>query len=110
MQEIAQLSSLYPSSTVIGAIIVGCILGSFLNVVIYRLPKMMEAEWREQCTELLCAESSENSIPPNLEHVKSEPFNLVVPRSRCPHCGHHIAAWENVPVISYLFQIGRAHV
>lgn len=87
--------------------LLGLLIGSFLNVVIYRLPKMMEAEWREQCTELLCAESSENSIPPNLEHVKSEPFNLVVPRSRCPHCGHHIAAWENVPVISYLFLRGK---
>src|SRR5690606_21680208 len=71
------------------------------------LPKMMEAEWREQCTELLCAESSEESKSNTPEQVKPKPFNLVVPRSRCPHCGHHIAAWENVPVISYLFLRGK---
>lgn len=76
--------------------IAGLIVGSFLNVVIYRLPKMMEREWRRQCAELR-GEPVE---------VKS-PFNIVIPRSACPHCGHKITALENIPVVSYVFLGGR---
>ena len=68
-------------------------IGSFLNVVIYRLPLMMQREWREQCEEL-------RSTPgPDLPEGR---FNLVVPRSRCPACGKEIKAWQNIPVLSYL--------
>lgn len=75
------------------------IIGSFLNVVIHRLPIMMEREWREQCQEL-------NSTPP--EHDTPEGrFDLVVPRSRCPSCGHLISAWQNIPVVSYLLLGGK---
>lgn len=74
------------------------LIGSFLNVVIYRLPIMMEREWRAQCSEL--AGAPETTVP-------EEPFNLVEPRSRCPACGHRISALENVPVLSYLFLRGR---
>lgn len=73
-------------------------VGSFLNVVVYRLPVMMERDWRAQCREYFGSETEE---PP------AEPFNLVVPRSRCPHCGHAITALENIPVISYLLLRGR---
>ncbi|MDH3614161.1 MAG: A24 family peptidase [Gammaproteobacteria bacterium] len=68
-------------------------IGSFLNVVIYRLPIMMQREWREQCDELL------STPAPDLPEGH---FNLVVPRSRCPACGKEIKAWQNIPVLSYL--------
>lgn len=74
----------------------GLMVGSFLNVVIHRLPKMMEQEWQQQCAEL------------NGKQPEQQPrYNLVVPRSACPHCGHKIGALENIPVISYLLLRGR---
>ncbi|MFA5371987.1 MAG: A24 family peptidase [Sideroxydans sp.] len=76
--------------------ILGLLIGSFLNVVIYRLPKMMEHEWQAQCAEL-------NGKP----LVDQAPFNLVLPRSACPHCQHPIGALENIPILSYLFLRGR---
>ncbi len=74
----------------------GLFIGSFLNVVIYRLPVMMQRSWRQQCQELL-----EQDIE------TQEPFNLAMPASRCPSCGHKIGALENIPVLSYLLQRGR---
>jgi len=68
-------------------------IGSFLNVVIYRLPIMMQREWLDQCKEL--QESPAPEIPEGR-------FNLVVPRSRCPSCGKEIKTWQNIPVLSYL--------
>jgi leader peptidase (prepilin peptidase)/N-methyltransferase len=79
------------------AMALGCTIGSFLNVVCLRLPKMMERDWRTQCCELLGTQPEQ----------PVEPFNLAFPPSRCPQCGHSIRAWENVPVISYLFLRGR---
>jgi leader peptidase (prepilin peptidase)/N-methyltransferase len=75
------------------------VIGSFLNVVIYRLPIMMERDWREQCEELA-------KSPPDLD-IPEERFDLIVPRSRCPSCGKSIKAWQNIPVISYLILGGR---
>ena len=74
----------------------GLCVGSFLNVVIYRLPKIMERDWAVQCAELRGEE------PP-----KQEPFNLALPRSRCPACAHPIAALENIPLASYLALRGK---
>ena len=74
----------------------GLLVGSFLNVVIHRLPKMMEREWRAQCAELNEQDAQELSR-----------YNLIVPRSACPHCGHIIGALENIPVISYLLLRGK---
>ncbi len=76
--------------------VVGLLVGSFLNVVIHRLPKMMERDWLEQCAEL------------NGKTAEPAPrYNLLVPRSACPHCSHAISAAENIPVISYLFLRGK---
>ncbi|UJP01544.1 MAG: A24 family peptidase [Nitrosomonas sp.] len=76
--------------------ILGLMVGSFLNVVIYRLPEMMKRNWLQQCAEL------------QGEAIQALPeFNLLTPRSTCIHCGHKITAWENIPVISYLFLRGR---
>lgn len=77
-------------------VVLGLLVGSFLNVVIHRLPKMMELDWRVQCAELH-----------GEQPVHSEPYNLLVPRSACPHCHHAIRAWENIPVASYLLLRGR---
>ena len=75
------------------------VIGSFLNVVIHRLPLMMERDWREQCEEL-CETPPEQELPTGR-------FDLIAPRSRCPTCGHMIAAWQNIPVISYLLLGGQ---
>ena len=76
--------------------VVGLAIGSFLNVVIYRLPKVMEREWREQCAEL------HGETPPAAPR-----FNLASPPSSCPACGHRIRAIENVPILSYLVLRGK---
>ena len=75
------------------------VIGSFLNVVIHRLPIMMERDWREQAAELA-------NTPPDTELPEGR-FDLVVPRSRCPSCGTMIKSWQNIPVISYLFLGGK---
>ena len=83
--------------------LLGLLVGSFLNVVIHRLPKMMEQRWAAEC-----AEFSHAGDAPVIEEP-SERFNLLVPRSRCPHCGHQIRWFENIPVISYAALRGRCH-
>ncbi|MDJ0881270.1 MAG: A24 family peptidase [Gammaproteobacteria bacterium] len=78
-------------------LILGLLVGSFLNVVIYRLPIMMQREWRGDCLEFL----------EQTEETETEKYNLVVPRSRCSKCGHQITALENIPLLSYLFLGGK---
>jgi leader peptidase (prepilin peptidase)/N-methyltransferase len=80
--------------------ILGLLVGSFLNVVIYRLPLMMEREWRTQCKSLF-------GYPEELNKCSEEHFNLITPRSRCPHCHSLIRAINNIPVISYLLLKGK---
>jgi leader peptidase (prepilin peptidase)/N-methyltransferase len=80
----------------VGTLLVGLCVGSFLNVVIHRLPKMLERSWRAQCAEL-----RDEALP-------EEPrYDLVLPRSACPACGHQITALENIPVVSWLALRGR---
>ena len=87
-----------PALFVILAVLLGLIVGSFLNVVIHRLPLMMEREWRTQCAELLGQPAPDSDQPV---------LNLWRPRSRCPQCGHLISAVENIPLLSYALQRGR---
>ncbi len=77
--------------------VLGLTVGSFLNVVIYRLPIMMKREWKRDCLEFL--------EQPNQD--ETETFNLASPRSRCSHCGHQITALENIPLLSYLYLGGK---
>jgi leader peptidase (prepilin peptidase)/N-methyltransferase len=88
----------HPIAFVALALVLGLVVGSFLNVVILRLPPMLERRWRAQCAELLHPET-----PP----ATPERFDLAAPPSRCPHCGHRIRAWENIPVLSFLLLRGR---
>ena len=76
----------------------GLVVGSFLNVVIYRLPVMMERSWIRECKEHTAGPADTD---------EQHPFNLLTPASRCPQCNHRITAAENIPVISYLFLRGR---
>jgi leader peptidase (prepilin peptidase)/N-methyltransferase len=89
--------TLHPLTFVISTLLVGLLIGSFLNVVVWRLPKMLDREWREEAREVLGL-PGETPLPT---------FNLMLPHSQCPHCGHRIRAWENIPVLSYLFLRGR---
>ena len=98
--EIIYLLQSQPVTFIVTALILGLLVGSFLNVVIYRLPVMMNTEWQQQCTELLHPESVENNM-------ETETFNLSTPRSRCPNCNHKITYYENIPVFSYLFLKGK---
>lgn len=89
-----------PVFFVIVVALFSALIGSFLNVVIYRLPIMMEREWREECHEFL-------NLHPEKPIATEKSFNLVTPRSRCPSCKHLIRSWENIPVVSWLFLRGK---
>ena len=128
-----------PALTLACAAVFGLLVGSFLNVVIHRLPLMMQAQWEAEAAELAEAQaetaqgsqasSASTSLPaspaspaatttatpaagatghaPKVDPKDGQPFNLVVPRSRCPHCGHLITALENIPVLSWLVLRGK---
>ena len=94
-------------------LVLGLLVGSFLNVVIYRVPVMLDRQWREQCAEMA------SSVPPpasegalvaagtEVPAGRPEPFNLIVPRSACPRCRAPITALQNIPLLSFLFLRGR---
>src|SRR5574340_78689 len=85
-----------PSFFISVCAIFGLVVGSFLNVVIVRLPKMLEREWAQQCAGLHSEEIE--ALPP---------YNIIIPRSACVHCGHKITALENIPLMSYILLGGR---
>ena len=95
LASLDQLNTL-PGVLYCSTFILGLLIGSFLNVVIYRLPKMMEQDWKEQCSALLDQELPE-----------TDKMTLSTPNSTCPKCQHAIKPWENIPVFSYLFLKGR---
>ena len=110
-----------PALLVATVFVLSLLVGSFLNVVIHRLPVMLDREWRTQARETLAepeapaADPDQASLFPDLAFAKvsqghtiaSTPYNLVVPRSACPHCGALIKAHQNIPVLSYLLLGGR---
>lgn len=93
LEYVAQNGWLLP----VGTLLLGLSVGSFLNVVIYRLPIMLESQWTRDCHE---------HLGQNVESPPA-PFNLNRPASHCPHCDHKIRPWENIPIISWLFLKGR---
>jgi leader peptidase (prepilin peptidase)/N-methyltransferase len=95
--SVLELLASSPGLFVGTCLMLGLLVGSFLNVVIFRLPVILERQWRQQCAEL---HNTESPAP-------AEPFNLVVPRSACPACKAPISALQNIPVVSYLALRGR---
>ncbi len=86
----------YPLLFVAAIVMLSLAIGSFLNVVIHRMPKVLERQWRDELAEI-------NGQTP----APATPYNLVVPRSQCPACGHQISALENIPIVSYLALGGK---
>ena len=80
------------------AILGGLSVGSFLNVVIYRLPRIMQRQWQRECAELASIGLAEDT---------AKPFNLARPASHCPACGHGLRVWENIPILSFLLLRGQ---
>ncbi|MBK8814485.1 MAG: prepilin peptidase [Methylococcaceae bacterium] len=97
--ESLELLKAYPSFFAFIVTLVGLLVGSFLNVVIYRLPVMMQRNWQQECKDYLGLAD---------EHrTDAEPFNLVFPLSRCPSCSAAIKPYQNIPVVSYIFLQGK---
>lgn len=92
-----------PTAWIVAMLVLGLLVGSFLNVVIHRLPIMKEREWQEMARDTLGPDLYD---PPRAPTEKPQPYNLVVPRSACPKCGAQITALQNIPIVSYLFLRG----
>jgi leader peptidase (prepilin peptidase)/N-methyltransferase len=116
MIELLQSS---PAALAAMAVLLGLLVGSFLNVVIHRMPRVLSREWRTQSVELMCEWADDEAAPEALRKASLElaevrkslaatpPYNLVSPRSACPKCGHKITALQNIPVLSWLWLRGR---
>ena len=104
-----------PALLVASVFLLGLMVGSFLNVVIYRLPKMLERQWRAQCADMAAAETvqpapgraAEHGAVPPAQAAPQPAFNLLTPRSACPQCHTPIAARHNVPLLGWLWLRGR---
>ncbi len=110
MTNVLSVLSASPAFFIASCLVLGLLVGSFLNVVIYRLPIMLEREWREQCEELEREGAASGPHPaPGSDTTRAlrERFNLIVPRSTCPSCKAPITALQNVPIISYWALGGR---
>jgi leader peptidase (prepilin peptidase)/N-methyltransferase len=105
LNDIADLYTANPALFAGSVFVLGLVVGSFLNVVIYRLPVMLDREWRAQAAEF--TSSTTTTIVAHRAVPEAERFNLVLPRSTCPQCKAPIAAWQNIPVISWLVLHGR---
>ena len=99
MSPIIELFQVQPLFYLSAIFMLGLVVGSFLNVLILRLPVMLQHDWKAQCSDLLGLEDGQEQ--------EAETFNLLTPRSHCPRCRHGITAWENIPLLSYLLLGGR---
>jgi leader peptidase (prepilin peptidase)/N-methyltransferase len=104
LNDLAVLYSGSPALFAASVFVLGLVIGSFLNVVIYRLPIILEREWREQAAEMLPPTDSQSTRVAVVDHAR---FTLSVPRSACPACKTPISAWHNIPVLSWLYLRGR---
>jgi leader peptidase (prepilin peptidase)/N-methyltransferase len=107
MSDLIALLSSSPAWFIGTCAVFGLLVGSFLNVVIFRVPVILERQWREQCMELAATSVTPDAVSGSSAEAPAEPFNLVVPRSACPACKAQITALQNIPVVSYLFLRGR---
>ena len=104
------LAEISPAAWVALAVALGLVVGSFLNVVIHRLPVMLDRQWRAQCAELTApapALTDAATAASAAAAAPHKPYNLIVPRSACPSCRAPIKAWQNIPVASWLLLGGR---
>ena len=106
MQDLALLFQLTPWLLWLSVALLGLLVGSFLNVVIYRLPIMMEREWKQECT-VYFSDECKTTVPKSASGSETTKFNLLLPSSACPKCDHQITALENIPVISWLVLRGK---
>ena len=93
-----------PTLGFIAIVIFGLLVGSFLNVVIHRVPKMLEAQWAQDVAQYNAQNWAEDVSPESKSYQR---YNLITPGSACPHCGHKIRSWENIPVVSWLILRGK---
>jgi leader peptidase (prepilin peptidase)/N-methyltransferase len=105
LTDIADLYAASPALFTGSIFVLGLVVGSFLNVVIHRLPVMLDREWRAQAAEF--TSSTATTVVGSQPPPAPEPYTLVVPRSACPNCRAPITAWQNIPVISWLVLKGR---
>lgn len=106
----AEYQAQFPYAFPAFAFLFGAIIGSFLNVVVYRLPIMMQREWQEQAIEIIDVATKDASLLAAIRAKLPEPegkFNLVVPNSKCPNCGSFIKPWHNIPIIGYFVIRGK---
>jgi leader peptidase (prepilin peptidase)/N-methyltransferase len=103
MEQLVQTFQIFPAVFYLCVALFSLCIGSFINVVVYRLPIMMERQWRCDCRELLIEELKSNVGSESIE----EQFNLVKPDSTCPKCSTPIKPWHNIPVVSWLILKGR---
>ncbi len=107
MQDIILVLQTNLSILTFVCLIFGLLVGSFLNVVIFRYPIMLFREWESMAKDILSERGFKISPPKEASDKQPENFNMVVPRSACPHCGHKISSLENIPLISYLLLKGQ---
>src|SRR3984957_17042424 len=104
LNDVAALYSQNVAVFAASIFVLGLVVGSFLNVVIYRLPIILEREWRAEAAELPPDAPAQTMVS---EAPESARFTLSVPRSACPACRAPISAWQNIPVVSWLLLRGR---